>query len=105
MKIVLASNNKHKVKEFQEIFLPYGVEILTLNDLNINVDPDESGKTFKENAYIKASYVAKHIDEYIIADDSGLCLEGSDVLGVKTARFRNDLDYPSRHEVVYNSGE
>ena len=55
MKFLLASNNKDKIREFREVFTPYGVEILSLKDLNINVDPEENGTTFKENAYIKAS--------------------------------------------------
>ena len=63
---------------------------------------EENGETFSENALIKAKYVASLIDEYVLADDSGLCLEALDILGVKTARYRNDLSYEERRQIVYN---
>ena len=102
MKIVLASNNKHKVKEFQEIFLPYGVEILTLNDLNINVDPDESGKTFKENAFIKALEVSKFTSEIVIADDSGLEIDALDGFpGIYSSRYKENEPYIEKFKGIW----
>lgn len=103
MKIVIATHNEHKIKELKEIFNNKDIELYTLNDYDINIDNvEENGKTFIENAVIKAKYVSKFIDEYILADDSGLCLEAMDILGVKTARFRHDLDYTERRKIVYN---
>ena len=103
MKIVVATHNEHKIKEIKGIIDRSDVELVSVNNYNINIDDvDENGETFKDNAYLKAQYVASKCDEYVIADDSGLCLNALDILGVKTARYRNDLDYPLRHKVVYN---
>lgn len=103
MKIVVATHNEHKIKEISEIINRSDIELVSVNNYNINIDDvEENGETFKDNALLKAQYVASKCDEYIIADDSGLCLDALDILGVKTARYRNDLDYPSRHKVVYD---
>lgn len=103
MKIVVATHNEHKLVEFKEIINSKDIELVSLKDYNIDIEQiEENGKTFSENALIKAKYVAEIIDEYILADDSGLCLEALDILGVHTSRYRNDLDYPSRHKVVYD---
>ena len=95
-KIVLASNNKHKVKEFKEILDNF--EILTLEDINFDSEIEETGKTFLENALIKAKEVSKYIRNNgliydVLADDSGLCvtsLNGSP--GVLSARYAGDHD-------------
>ena len=76
-KIILASNNQHKIKEFKEIFTD--AEILSLNDIWFHNDIIEDWKTFLENAFIKCNTVRKFliekwIDANIIADDSGLCV-------------------------------
>lgn len=80
-KIILASNNQHKIKEFREIFSD--AEILSLNDIWFHNDINEDWKTFLENAFIKCNTVRKFliekwIDANIIADDSGLCVNALD---------------------------
>jgi len=90
-KVVLASNNKHKIKEFKEIFKT--VEILTLNDIGFNEEIEETGKSFLENALIKASTISaylkdKGLDYDVISDDSGICsvaLDGAP--GIYSARY------------------
>ena len=62
-KIVLASNNKHKVKEIKEILSDY--DILTLNDISFYDDIVEDGETFLDNALIKAKEISKYIREKI----------------------------------------
>jgi XTP/dITP diphosphohydrolase len=90
-KIVLASNNKHKIKEFNEIL--DNVEILTLNDIEFFSEIEETGKTFLENALIKASTISKYLksknlDYDVIADDSGLCSEAlNGAPGIYSARY------------------
>lgn len=102
MRIVVATHNEDKLKEINEIINCKDIELVSLKKYGINMDEvEENGDTFSSNAIIKAKYVANLIDEYVMADDSGLCLEALDILGVKTARFRNDLDYPGRQKVVY----
>ena len=90
-KIVLASNNKHKIKEFNEIL--DNVEILTLNDIEFYEEIEETGKTFLENAIIKAETISKYLkskglDYDVLSDDSGNCctaLNGAP--GVYSARY------------------
>lgn len=90
-KIVLASNNKYKIKEIRDILNEY--EILSLDDIGFNDEIDESGNTFKENALIKARAVAKSLKEdmLVLADDSGLCCIGLDGKpGIFSARYAMD---------------
>lgn len=91
MKIVLASNNKHKIKEFSRILaslLPeYHIELLSLADIGFTDDIVEDGTTFEENALIKAKAVAG--GDYIsIADDSGIAVDALDgAPGIFSARY------------------
>ena len=93
-KIVLATNNKHKLKEFREILTDY--EILSLNDIDFHEDIIEDGDTFVENAFIKTDAVSeflksKGLSYTIIADDSGLCVESLDgAPGVYSARYAGE---------------
>ena len=93
-KIVLASNNKHKIKEFNEILKT--IEILTLNDIGYFEEIEETGTTFLENALIKASTISKCLKEKgldydVIADDSGLCCTAlNDAPGVYSARYSGE---------------
>ena len=85
-KIIVATNNLGKLKEIRAILDNY--EVISLKDLNLNIDIVEDGKTFKENALKKAREVFKITKIPAIADDSGLCinvLEGFP--GINTARF------------------
>ena len=79
MKIVLASSNKHKVQEINDIVKSKNLPlefILPPPDF----DPIEDGKTFEENSYIKATEAWKLSKSWVLADDSGLCI---DALGGK----------------------
>ncbi len=90
MKIVLASNNKNKLREIRQIIEPLGHEIYSLDDMNISADPDETGSTFEENAYIKAKAVYDVLGgKYaVIADDSGLEVDWlNKAPGVYSARY------------------
>lgn len=89
--IVIASNNKHKIKEFKEILKDYN--IMTLDDIKYYDEIEETGKSFLENALIKAKtiheYLKKNNLQYIvIADDSGLCVNSlNNAPGVYSARY------------------
>lgn len=72
MKIVLASNNKNKLREIREILEPMSFEVLSLKDCDINIDIAETGTTFEENATIKAKAIYDMTKLPCIADDSGL---------------------------------
>lgn len=92
--IVLASNNKHKIKEFKDILTNY--KILSLNDIGYTEEIDETGTTFLENSLIKAKtihdYLKKDNPEYIVmADDSGLCVDSLDgAPGIYSARYAGE---------------
>ena len=95
-KFILASNNKHKVREIKEILDNY--EILTLEDIGFDKDIIEDGKTFFENSLIKAKTVSQYarLNGYnysVIADDTGLCCNGLDGKpGVYSARYAGNHD-------------
>ncbi len=93
-KIVLASNNPHKIKEFEKILDGASVEIISQSSLNIP-EAAETGLTFIENAILKARNACFVSGLPAIADDSGLCVDSLDGQpGVFSARFagenRND---------------
>ena len=93
-KVVLASNNKHKISEFREILNDY--EILSLNDIGFTDEIVEDGNSFLENAFIKTDAVSvflknKGLDYIVIADDSGLCCDSLDgAPGIYSARYAGD---------------
>ena len=93
--MIFASNNKGKIKEIKEIFNNY--EILSLNDANIDVDVNEDGKTFYENAYKKAKTIFDLTGIPTLADDTGLIFtELGDWPGVNTKRIAKNFDYDER---------
>lgn len=84
--IIVASNNKGKLREIQDILRGY--KVISMKDIGIDIDIEENGETFAENALIKARTIAKMTGKLCIADDSGLCMEAFDGFpGIKTARF------------------
>ncbi len=78
MRVVLASQNRHKLAEIQAILAKYDVELVLQSDLGVHVDVDETGTSFEENSELKAKAVVEATGMPAIADDSGLCV---DVLG------------------------
>ena len=103
-KLILASNNKHKIKEFNEVLTDY--EILSLNDIGFTEDIIEDGETFADNALIKcravSDYCKKNNYNYdIISDDSGLCCEAlNGEPGIHSARYAgNHNDQANRDKL------
>ena len=101
-KIVLATTNPGKIREIKQILSDY--ELVTLKDLNCNIDVVEDGKTFKDNALKKAREISKAVNMDCIADDSGLCIDEFDGWpGVYTARFLGEDSTPEqRNEYILN---
>lgn len=96
-KIILASNNAHKIGEIREILKDLDFEIKSLKDEGIDIDVEEDGKTFEENAKKKASEIAEYLrkkgqsDFIVMADDSGLevdYLNGEP--GIYSARYAGE---------------
>lgn len=91
--VVIATKNKGKAKDFEAIFAPLGFEVLTLFDVAPDMDIEETGTTFEENAILKAEAVAKRLNAFVIADDSGLQIDAlNGEPGVYSARYAGDHD-------------
>ena len=98
--IILASNNKDKVKEVKEILKGYNV--ISLKDAGINLDVEENGTTFEENALIKARAVCKLTGQLTMADDSGLEIDYlNKEPGVYSARYMGeDTSYDIKNQAL-----
>ena len=90
--IVIASGNKGKIKEAQDILKDY--KIVSIEEIGVNVDVEEDQKTFEGNAKKKAETIAKELNgKMCIADDSGIEIEYLDGFpGVRTKRWHNGTD-------------
>lgn len=90
-KIIFATGNKGKIKEIQMILADLGVEVITMKDAGIVIDIEENGKTYEENALIKARAVAQHTNAVVMADDSGLEIDYlNNEPGVYSARYMGE---------------
>ena len=90
--LVVATNNAHKVKEYQEMFLGYNIKFYSMKDLGIECNPDENGSTYEENSLIKASALAKLTKLPVIADDSGLNVVAlNNFPGIYSSRFADSF--------------
>lgn len=88
MKLVLATNNQGKVREFSRILEPLGIEVMTQKEAGVHLSPEENGTTFAENARIKALAVYRATGLPTVADDSGLCVDAlNGEPGVYSARY------------------
>ena len=101
-KIILASNNKGKIKEVKEICKDMQVEIVSMKEAGIDIDIEENGTTFEENALIKAEAVMKLTGELTIADDSGLEVDYlNKEPGVYSARYMgHDTSYDIKNQAI-----
>ena len=98
--IILASNNKDKVKEVKEILKGY--DIISMKEAGIDVDIEENGTTFEENALIKARPIMKLTGQITMADDSGLEIDYlNKAPGVYSARFMgHDTSYDIKNKAL-----
>lgn len=89
--IVIATGNQGKAKEFTALFARAGYQIKTLADFPDLPDVEETGKTFEENARLKAETIAQILQQPVLADDSGLAVDALNGMpGVYSARFAGD---------------
>lgn len=88
MTFVLASNNKEKLRELRDIIAAFGLEVVSQSDVGIDLEVDETGETFYDNAFLKASAAMKASGLPAIADDSGLIVDAlPGELGVRSKRY------------------
>lgn len=95
MKIVFATNNKHKLEEIKDIF-GKDFEIVSLAEIGCHEDIPETGVTLQENARQKSTYVVEHYNQNCFADDTGLEVEAlGGEPGVHSARYAEGTDHDS----------
>lgn len=85
-RLVVASNNQHKLREIAEIFTDF--EVVSQKQAGLDIDVEETGKTFVENAQLKARAACEALHCAVLADDSGLCVDAlGGAPGVYSARY------------------
>lgn len=90
-RLIIASNNAGKLREFKELLSPYGFDVISMREAGFNEEIVEDGDTFEENAHIKARAVFEATGEPTIADDSGLEIDFLDgAPGVYSARYAGE---------------
>lgn len=89
--VIIATKNKGKAREFAQMFQSLGIEVKTLLDFDEIDDVEETGKTFEENAILKAETIAKKMNKIVIADDSGLIVDAlHGAPGIYSARYAGE---------------
>lgn len=108
MKVVLASKNKHKLKEISQITEKFGMELVLESDLGVDIDVEETGSTFEENSCLKAEAVMKATGLPALADDSGIAVDAlNGEPGIYSARYGFDesLDDWGRLQLLLKNTE
>ena len=102
MRFVLATHNPGKLREMSDILSHLGIEVVSPAQLGLNVEVEETGTTFAENAMLKAKAVCKAANLPAIADDSGLCVDAlGGAPGVYSARYGGEgLDDVGRYQLL-----
>ena len=91
--LLFFSNNKNKIIEIKKIFNKFNLELLSLNNLNISYEPEETGETFEENAKIKSDFGFIKTNIPCFADDSGICIKALNYKpGIFSKRYLNKFN-------------
>ncbi|MEK4700653.1 XTP/dITP diphosphatase [Solibacillus sp. FSL R7-0668] len=91
--VVIATKNKGKAKDFEALFHPFGYEVVTMFEVAPDLEIEETGTTFEENAILKAETLSNLLGKIVIADDSGLAIDAlNGEPGVFSARYAGDHD-------------
>ena len=98
--LVIASHNKGKIAEFEQMLRPFGVRVYSAVELGLP-DVEETGTTFAENAALKAETLSQISGKPCLADDSGLCVEAlGGRPGVYSARYAPNRDFGKAMEML-----
>ena len=101
MNILIATQNQGKLREYRRLFADVDIEFVGLADVGLGeMDVEETGTTFEENASLKAQTYADVANLWVLADDSGLCVDAMDgAPGVYSARYGGaDLDHAGKRQ-------
>ncbi|MBO5227036.1 MAG: XTP/dITP diphosphatase [Ruminococcus sp.] len=91
MRVILASNNKNKIREMAQILEPFGMEVISQREAGADFEVEENGTTFRENAELKAAAVFETLNAPVIADDSGLMVDAlNGAPGVYSHRYAGE---------------
>ena len=91
MNIVFATGNEHKMQEIRSIMGEFSCPVISMKEAGIDVEIEENGTSFEENALIKARTVAAETDDLVLADDSGIEIDFlGGAPGVLSARFMGE---------------
>lgn len=105
-KILIATGNQGKFNEISSLLKPLNIQAISSSKFNLS-EPEENGKTFKENSVIKARYYGSKTNLIALADDSGLCVDAlNDNPGINSARFAidektNKSNFPLAFEKIF----
>lgn len=101
--LLVATTNRHKLEEYRTIFSDIPFQLLSLNDIRLDLDVEETGTTFRENAELKALAYARASGLLSLADDSGLEIDAlGGAPGVYSARFAGvDTPYEERFRILF----
>lgn len=103
MKIILASNNKDKLREVREILAPSGIEVLSQREAGCDFEAEENGATFTENARIKARAAMEATGLPCVADDSGIEINAMDNgPGIYSSRYCGERSYSETCRDIIN---
>lgn len=101
--IVLATNNAHKVEEIRPHFAALNIKLLSLKDIDLKIEIDEFGNSFRQNSLLKAQAIRAHSNKAVLADDSGLVLPAlRGEPGIYSARYSgvNATDASNRKKLL-----
>ena len=101
-KIIFATGNANKMTEIREVLADTDYEIMSMKEAGIDVEVEETGTTFEENALLKAEGIAKYCDAVVLADDSGLEIDYlNKEPGIYSARYLgHDTSYDYKNKVI-----
>ncbi len=89
--LILATNNKNKIREMKQKLSEFGIEVMSQSEAGIDIDVEETGTTCKENAALKAEAIYNLLKKPVIADDSGLYIDYLDgAPGIYSHRFAGE---------------
>jgi XTP/dITP diphosphohydrolase len=105
VRLLVATTNSGKVLEIRQLLAGLPLELLTLEAWPDLLPPEENGRTFEENARVKALYYADATGELTVAEDSGMAIDALDgAPGVESARFGGaELPYPEKFALLYDA--
>lgn len=101
--IIIATSNEGKIAEMRALFTPLEIDVKSIRDIfNQDINIEENGQTFKENALIKAKTIADMTGKMTLADDSGLVIDALDGKpGIESARFLgHDTSYAIKNQYI-----